>query len=75
MNTDEARLILEDLEVDPDKIDEFLRFLSLSEEEQKRIAEENGLTEMEIKLMDPTLDWRKKAQIAAKIVSRNIENY
>lgn len=75
MDPEQVRLALEGLDVPSDKIDEFLRFVSLSDDEQNKIAEESGLTvaDLEMELINPELDWRRKATIAAKIISRNLE--
>lgn len=65
------RLILEDLEVDGDKIDEFLKIYeeNVASGVQNIPVSDKSTTFLVKKMIDDEPDWRKKAQLAARLIS------
>ena len=73
MNTEDIKIKLEELEIEPALIDDVISKISETtpkKETQKR--KQN--TEEELKIMlNETGDWRERARIAASIISLNLE--
>ncbi len=74
MTIDEVRMLMEESGIEEEKINEFLVSLEKNESESKEKAYDRITAEWEMKnQMDNEIDWRKKAQIAARIISLNLE--
>ena len=72
---------LEEMGLEPDKIDEIMHVADEAqndemrkEEKEKRQQANNKIAELEKKKLEVD-DWRKRAAISAKIVSLNLDNY
>jgi len=75
MDIDKIKVILEDLKVDEDKVNEFLQVYRINEKED--ILDDMDDKEFEVwKLMnEEERDWRRKTQLAAKLISLKLEDY
>lgn len=75
MNEEKTREILEGLEIPEDKINELLAVMKDQEEHPLKDGDKVGdYTFHTLKeQMDNETDWRKKASLAAKIISINLE--
>jgi len=74
MNKDEIRTVLEEVGVEKDKLEEAVEAVSASRE-QEQPAENMSREATEIALkckLDSETDWRKRAAIAARIISLNL---
>lgn len=77
MNEDKTREILEGLDIPSNKIDELIAVMKDQEEHPLKDGDRVGdafisIGSLEEQLANET-DWRKRASIAAKIISRNLE--
>ena len=74
MNSDNLRIILEDLGVDENKVGEFLKVYedNLNKEEKNIPADMDQATFMAQKMIDDEPDWRKKAQLVARLISSEL---
>lgn len=77
MNEDKTREILEGLDIPSDKIDELIAVMKDQEEHPLKDGDKVGDAYISIGGLEEQLknepDWRKRASIAAKIISRNLE--
>lgn len=73
----QVRSLLEELSIPVDKIDEFLSNLPKNEEEDERMKknlERNGIHVETLKdQLEKEDDWKKKAALAARIISQGLE--
>ena len=74
MNNDDIKLELEALGIDSHKIDEFVIALEQKADNGADQGRPGVDKELELKeQLDAETDWRKKASIAAKIISLNLQ--
>ncbi len=76
MTKEELKIVMEENGIEEDKIDEFFASIeknSVNVEENKEIVDRISLEWGLKKQMDVEVDWKKKAAIAAKIISLNLE--
>lgn len=76
MDKDEFRAILEDLEVEPEKIEEFLGMIDGGRDDFS-VVDASGIKDVELalnRLMNESIDWRKRAQYAAMLISKHLED-
>ncbi len=74
MDPNELRLILENNEIDPDKIDEIVASVEALADTTTPEGE-NDATEQILKLqvaLDNETDWKKKAKLAARLCALNL---
>jgi len=75
MNNDKLRIILEELGVDENKVGEFLKVYEENlTEKEKNIPVAGDISPFTAKKMiDDEPDWRKKAQLSARLISADLE--
>ena len=77
MTNEEIKLIMEEAGIDDEKINEFLAAMNQAPDiliSEKSEAQKITATEIMLRMkMNNETDWRKKAAIAAQIISLNLE--
>lgn len=78
MDKEQILLFMEGLEIEPEKIDEFMAMYEQESATQTISNKEKTRAEVEFALRSllhsSQVDWREKARIAAQIISNNLED-
>jgi len=74
IDEDQLRLMLEDLDIDQDKIDEIIILANENMPEEIEYNTDEYSKEMLRIKIEETDDWRKKAKYAARLISLGLEN-
>jgi len=77
MNIDELRVILEESGLETDKIDEIMTSMGGLEEKIANIPQDGAREQIEAlrEALEGESDWKKRAALAAKMISINLSTY